>query len=161
MAMRSGRAWPRSSRQRGPDLDLGVQGPVHRALVGDLEQPLSLGVGQVAVEFEFAAELVDVSARALAVGAVLRVNLAVADTHGHGLEIEILALGIQPERHTRAARERRREEVRLARQLFTWENQGKKFTLKVLMYGIRPGQIIQGIRIMLSLQIRCLTMMYM
>ena len=57
-------------RQAGLDLDLGFQGPVDRAHVGDFEQPRALDVAQVAGERDLAGDVVDPALARLAIGTV-------------------------------------------------------------------------------------------
>ena len=65
--------------QAGRDPDLAVQRAVHRALVGDLEQPLPLRLVERALEREHALDPVDPAFPRLALGAVGGVHLVVLE----------------------------------------------------------------------------------
>ncbi|KMS30270.1 hypothetical protein FE79_15065, partial [Staphylococcus aureus] len=65
-----------SLRGTRDDADLRCQCPVHRAFVGDLHQLPALLVVERTVEVDHALELIDQPDLGLALGAVLRMDLA-------------------------------------------------------------------------------------
>src|SRR5687768_17959731 len=68
----------RGSGELGPDVDLGAQGPVHRALVGDRDQCLALIIAERADQLDAALDAIEEAVLGLAVGAVGGVNAVVA-----------------------------------------------------------------------------------
>jgi hypothetical protein len=68
---------------------LAMQCSVHRATIGDLEQPLPLLVRQLSGELQFTFEPVDTACGRFAVLAIPGVNLAVPHTNGGRLEVEV------------------------------------------------------------------------
>src|ERR1700730_5687880 len=83
--------------QAGADIDLGGQGAVHRAAIGDLEQPRALLVVERPPEGDLAVDPIDVAVLRLAFGAIRRVDARVLEIDGDGLERPLLAARVQRE----------------------------------------------------------------
>src|SRR5579871_864499 len=88
-----------------PDIDLRLQRAVHRAFVGDLQQPCALLGIEVAIERDGALDVVDHAFLGLTGGAIGGVDAAVPQAHRGLLERQLLALGIKAQRHRRAGAE--------------------------------------------------------
>ena len=93
------------------DLDLRLQRARDRAAVGDVEEALALLGRQRAVQRDLDAEAMDEAGLGDAVGAVLGVLAVVRDADVDAFERKLLALGVELQRHRRAAAERRRQRV--------------------------------------------------
>jgi hypothetical protein len=68
---------------------------MHRAFVCDLEQAPAHGVVEGPGQLQGALDLIEAALFGFAVGAVRRVNPAVAQSHRDPLERQLLALGIE------------------------------------------------------------------
>src|SRR5579864_138342 len=72
---------PRLLHQSGHDLDAGAQGTVDRAVIGDLRQPDTLGVGERSHQLQLAIDALDPGVAGGAALAVGRVVARVAQAH--------------------------------------------------------------------------------
>src|SRR5690349_4609601 len=98
-------------RQLRAYLDFGGQRAVHRALVGDLEQPAALLLAERPLEHDLAFDLVDLALLGRAIGAVLRVHLAVQQAHPHPLQRHALEVGVHALRDAGARAQRPQQVV--------------------------------------------------
>jgi hypothetical protein len=92
-SLRSFREKPRSDR------DLGNQGPVDWALVGDLEQPCPLTRIEGSYELYITLNLIDHPDLGFAILAVGRMYPRVPKAHANSLEGPLLAPGVESNRH--------------------------------------------------------------
>src|SRR6185295_3132489 len=82
----------RGLRQPGDHVDLGLERPVDRTLVRDLQEPRALLVGQGTQDLDDPVDAVDPALLRLAAGAVDGVDLPVAQAHAHAFERYALVL---------------------------------------------------------------------
>ena len=78
---------------------------MHRALVGDFEKPLARLPIKLAVEADDAIDPIEHPVLGFVIGAVGGIDSAVAEPHPRAFERQLLAVGVQPQRHRRAGAE--------------------------------------------------------
>src|ERR1700722_13488909 len=77
------------------DVNLRGQGAMHRAFVGDFQQPLALLGVEIALHGDHAVDLVEHASLGFAFGAIFRMDLAVAQSHRGPLQRQRLAVGVK------------------------------------------------------------------
>src|SRR5215467_7740885 len=91
--------------QRRADVDLRLQRAVHRALVGDLEQPRALRGVERALQRDAALDAVELPFLGLALRAINRMDFLMRERDRDALERQLLVVGIEPQRHRAAGAE--------------------------------------------------------
>src|SRR5712692_937144 len=99
------------SDQPRADVDLGDEGAVHRAAVGDLEQPLPLLGAERAGQADLPLDAIEHALLRLALRAVLGVDLRLLQPHRDPLERPLLAPRVHGDRHGGAGPQRGQQQV--------------------------------------------------
>src|SRR5687768_4764021 len=89
----------RCSNESRPDVDLGRERPVNRALVRDHDEARPLLVAQTSLELDVALDAIEHAALRLTIRAVCRMDLGVPKPHRDGLERPLLSTRVKRNRH--------------------------------------------------------------